>query len=117
MNSQPDEIPGTPSYLAPEMFGGNAGDEATDQFALGVTLWRLFAGRYPYGEIEAFTRPRFGRLEPPSHWRPEIPAWLDALLLRAWRSTLPSASATQSNCSARWRAVPQSRESAQAQSP
>ncbi len=76
------EIPGTPSYLAPEMFSGNAGDEATDQFALGVTLWRLFAGRYPYGEAEAFSRPRFGRIEAPSHARPEIPAWLDAALMR-----------------------------------
>ncbi len=77
------EIPGTPSYLAPEMFGGEPGNAATDQFALGVTLWRLFAGRYPYGEVEAFSRPRFGRIEPPSHWRSELPAWLDMLLLRA----------------------------------
>jgi serine/threonine protein phosphatase PrpC len=77
------EIPGTPSYLAPEMFGGNAGDEATDQFALGVTLWRLFAGRYPYGETEAFARPRFGQLEAPSRAREEIPAWLDAALMRS----------------------------------
>jgi serine/threonine protein phosphatase PrpC len=77
------EIPGTPSYLAPEMFGGNAGDQATDQFALGVTLWRVFASRYPYGEIEAFSRPRFIAPNLPSAKRPEIPAWLDALLLRS----------------------------------
>ncbi len=77
------EIPGTPSYLAPEMFNGNMGDAATDQFALGVTLWRLFVGRYPYGETEAFARPRFGRLESPSRYRAEIPAWLDAALMRS----------------------------------
>lgn len=78
-----NEIPGTPSYLAPEMFGGEAGNEATDQFALGVTLWRLFAGRYPYGEIDAFSRPRFSQTELPSLHRPELPAWLDALLMRS----------------------------------
>jgi serine/threonine protein phosphatase PrpC len=77
------EIPGTPSYLAPEMFSGNAGDQATDQFALGVTLWRVFAGRYPYGEAEAFSRPRFAPVEPPSRSRPELPAWLDAALMRS----------------------------------
>jgi serine/threonine protein phosphatase PrpC len=77
------EIPGTPSYLAPEMFAGNAGDQATDQFALGVTLWRVFAGRYPYGEAEAFSRPRFSTVEAPSHSRPELPAWLDAALMRS----------------------------------
>ncbi len=76
------EIPGTPSYLAPEMFGGNPGDELTDQFALGVTLWRLFAGRFPYGEAEAFSRPRFSPPDPPSRDRPELPGWLDNLLLR-----------------------------------
>lgn len=78
-----DETPGTPSFLAPEMFEGNRGDPLTDQFALGVTLWRLFAGRFPYGEAEVFSRPRFDRPEPPSRSRPELPAWLDAALLRA----------------------------------
>lgn len=77
------EIPGTPSYLAPEMFTGNRGDERTDIFALGVTLWRIFARRYPYGEIEAFSRPRFRKQEPPSSFRPELPAWLDSTLMRA----------------------------------
>ena len=77
------EIPGTPSYLAPEMFGGNLGDERTDQFALGVTLWRIFARCYPYGEIEAFSRPRFRKLELPSKVRSELPAWLDSVLMRA----------------------------------
>ncbi len=79
---QGQEIPGTPSYLAPEMFSGNAGDEATDQYALGVTLWQLFTGRFPYGETEAFVRPRFGQLDLPSRIRDEIPAWLDAALMR-----------------------------------
>lgn len=76
------EIPGTPSYLAPEMFGGERGNEATDQFALGVTLWRLFARAYPYGEIEAFSRPRFRQPDLPSKTRGELPGWLDAALMR-----------------------------------
>lgn len=78
-----NEIPGTPSYLAPEMFTGNRGDQQTDLFALGVTLWRLFAGRYPFGEIEPFTRPRFRRPDMPSVHRQELPAWLDAVLMRS----------------------------------
>jgi serine/threonine protein phosphatase PrpC len=78
-----EDIPGTPSYLAPEMFDGNAGDERTDVYALGVTLYRMFTAHYPYGEAEAFMRPRFTRRQPLAHYRPDLPAWLDAVLARA----------------------------------
>jgi serine/threonine protein phosphatase PrpC len=78
-----DEIPGTPGYMAPEQFTGNLGDELTDQFALGVTLYRWFTGKWPYGEQEAFQRPRFGQAVPASRVRPEIPSWLDLALMTA----------------------------------
>ena len=80
----PDEtIPGTPSYMAPELFGGQAGDERSDLYALGVTIYRLFSGHYPYGEVEAFSRPRFAKRAPLNTYRPDLPAWLDVLLARA----------------------------------
>jgi len=78
-----DEIPGSPGFMAPEQFAGNAGDELTDQFALGVTLYRWLTGQWPFGEQEAFQRPRFGRPTPPSRHRPEIPSWLDDVILTA----------------------------------
>jgi serine/threonine protein phosphatase PrpC len=78
-----DEIPGTPGFMAPEQFSGNAGDALADQFALGVTLYRWLTGEWPYGEQEAFQRPRFGRAVPPSRHRPEIPSWLDDAILTA----------------------------------
>ena len=77
------EVPGTPTYMAPELYEGEHGSEASDQFALGVTLYYMFTGRYPYGEVEAFSRPRFEAPTPPSRYRPDMPAWLDAALLRA----------------------------------
>ncbi len=77
------DIPGTPSYVAPELFGGAAGDERSDQYALGVTIYRAFCGGYPYGEIEPFSTPRFGKPQPLCVRRPDLPAWLDAALLRA----------------------------------
>ncbi|MBI3571025.1 MAG: bifunctional protein-serine/threonine kinase/phosphatase [Gammaproteobacteria bacterium] len=79
-----EDIPGTPSYMAPELFAGAVGDERSDVYAFGVTLYRLFSGgHYPYGEIEAFSHPRFGKRVPLSRYRPDLPAWLDALLARA----------------------------------
>lgn len=79
----PEEVPGTPSYMAPELFDGHAGDEVTDVYALGATLYRMFsAGHYPYGEVEAFSHPRFTRRQPLMRYRPDLPAWLDAVLGR-----------------------------------
>jgi serine/threonine protein phosphatase PrpC len=75
--------PGTPSYMAPELFAGAPGDERSDQFALGVTIYRMFTGAYPYGEIEAFSHPRFKRAKPLTAHRPDLPAWLDEALARA----------------------------------
>ncbi len=72
-----DEIPGTPGFMAPEQFEGNAGDALTDQFALGITLYRWFTGKMPFGEQEAFQRPRFGVAPMLASHRPEIPSWLD----------------------------------------
>jgi serine/threonine protein phosphatase PrpC len=77
-----EEAPGTPSYMAPEMFDGAQASEASDQYALGVTLYRMFTGAYPYGEIEPFSHPRFGKPALPSRLRPDMPGWLEALILR-----------------------------------
>lgn len=77
------DIPGTPSYMAPELFAGAAGDELSDLYALGVTIYRAFSGSYPYGEIEPFTKPRFGKPQPLYTKRPDLPAWLGAVLSKA----------------------------------
>jgi serine/threonine protein phosphatase PrpC len=78
-----EEAPGTPSYMAPELFDGAPASAASDQYALGVLLYRMFTGAYPYGEIEPFSHPRFGKAAAPSRLRPDMPGWLEALILRA----------------------------------
>jgi serine/threonine protein phosphatase PrpC len=79
------QIPGTPSYMAPEQFSGERGTQASDVFSLGVTLYRMFAkGTYPYGEIEPFSTPRFAlSAKPLTKYRPDLPAWLDTVLSKA----------------------------------
>src|SRR5207244_703572 len=68
---------------APELFSGRAGDEFSGLFALGVTVYRMFSAAYPYGEIEPFSRPRFGKPVSLSRYRPDLPAWLDAVIGKA----------------------------------
>lgn len=75
--------PGTPSYMAPELFAGTACNESSDLYACGVTLYELLTRKYPYGEIEPFQTPRFGQPTPPTRHRPDTPEWLETLLLKA----------------------------------
>lgn len=75
--------PGTPSFMAPELFDGASADAATDLYAAGVTLYWLLTGHYPYGEIEPFQHPKFGDPTPPTRYRPDLPMWLESLLLKA----------------------------------
>ena len=81
--SEPGDIPGTPAYMAPEMFDGQPGNEATDIYALGVTIFRAFAGEFPFGNVDATSPPRRDRPTPLSALRPDLPAWVQAVLGRA----------------------------------
>ena len=77
-------VPGTPSYKAPELFDGKPGDERSDIFAMGVTLYRMFTGgAYPFGEIETGQTPKFSKPELLTSRRRDLPAWLDSLILQA----------------------------------
>ncbi|MBI3431112.1 MAG: bifunctional protein-serine/threonine kinase/phosphatase [Hydrogenophilales bacterium] len=75
--------PGTPSFMAPELFSGAEASVQTDLYAVGATAYHLLTRRYPYGEIEPFQHPRFGEAVPPARYRPDIPPWLENVLLKA----------------------------------
>ncbi|NMF97428.2 protein kinase [Aromatoleum toluolicum] len=75
--------PGTPSYMAPELFAGQQANESSDLYACGVTLYELLTHKYPYGEVEPFQRPRFGEAVHPTRYRPDTPEWLETVLLKA----------------------------------
>ena len=78
------DIPGTRAYMAPEMGEGEAGNPATDIYALGVTLFRALSGEYPYGNLDAVSSPKRERPQELCALRPDLPAWLDAALGRAF---------------------------------
>ena len=78
-----NELPGTPSFIAPEAFNGERPTTQQDLYSVGVTLYYLLTGHYPYGEIEAFQRPRFNQPISASRYRPDLPDWLPLCLERA----------------------------------
>ncbi len=87
---------GTPSFVNPEQWGFNGAggaaadgveelpDAQSDLFALGVTLYQLLTGRLPYGEVLPYQVGRYYR-DPvaPSRHNPEVPIWLDHIVLKA----------------------------------
>ncbi len=77
---------GTPSYINPEQWDEppHPPDAGADLFALGVTLYQALAGRLPWGEIEPYQRARYARApQPLRRLRPDLPIWLDHLVLKA----------------------------------
>ncbi len=74
---------GTPSFLSPERFLGEAISESSEVFSIGITLYLALTGKYPYGEIEPFQNPTFKEAKPASYYNKNIPDWLDSVILRA----------------------------------
>jgi serine/threonine protein phosphatase PrpC len=83
---------GTPSYINPEQFGYSVhGDmpekqanAQSDLYAVGVTLYQMLTGKLPYGDVLPYQTGRYFR-DPvaPSRLGPEIPIWLDHIVLKA----------------------------------
>jgi serine/threonine protein phosphatase PrpC len=83
-DAPPEGIPGTRAYMAPEMLAGEPGNEATDIYALGVTLFRAFTGEFPYGNADPTSPPARTRPRELSALRPDLPTWLQDALARAF---------------------------------
>lgn len=76
-------VPGSHGYLAPELYRGDRGDAASDQFAFGATLYRIFTGDFPFADLQSLQTPGYDSPAAPAVLRPDLPAWLAPVLRRA----------------------------------
>ncbi len=78
---------GTLAYMPPEQLRGKKLSIKSDIYSLGMTLYKMVAGRLPFGESFLDSRGvKKSILHPfrehPGRYRPEIPFWLDDLIMR-----------------------------------
>lgn len=80
-------IDGSLQYTAPEYFAGNGGSARSDLFSLAVIAYGLLTGQLPYGlqptRVRTAADANRLRYTPVRHFRPELPAWIDAVLQKA----------------------------------
>lgn len=76
---------GTPGYMAPEQARGEPVDSRADVFSLGCVLFKALTGVSPFaGEdaIAVLLRTALDEPCPLNELRPDVPAWLSALVAR-----------------------------------
>src|SRR5262249_2222493 len=76
---------GTLAYLSPEHARGHPTDVRSDIYALGVIFYEMLTGRRPPGDdgpLPLALREATERCPPPSQFLPEVPADLDAIVMR-----------------------------------
>lgn len=83
-------IVGTPAYMSPEQSSGGAVDARADVYALGVMLYELITSTRPFhGETVAELLAAIASDEPvpPARSNAQVPAALDAIVLRCLRQS------------------------------
>jgi serine/threonine protein kinase/Leucine-rich repeat (LRR) protein len=81
--TQSGAIVGTPAYMSPEQARGEKVDHRTDLFSLGAVLYRLCAGKVPFGGATTMAvLMALGTEEPPPvrEVNPDVPEALAALI-------------------------------------
>ncbi len=82
---------GSPAYMSPEQVKEHALNHQTDIYSLGVVMYQLLAGRLPFQATNNFSLIyQIANVEPqpPSSYRPQIPAALDEIVKRAMAKDL-----------------------------
>lgn len=77
---------GTPAYMAPEQGLGEAGDERSDIYSLGVILFQLCTGKLPFEAetpLATILKHLNEPLPSPREWNPELSEDIELIIMKA----------------------------------
>jgi serine/threonine protein kinase len=77
---------GSPAYMSPEQIKDQPLTHQADIYSVGVTMYKLLTGKLPFdasNNVSMIYQIMNIEPQPPSTYRPEIPAELDAIVLHA----------------------------------
>jgi serine/threonine protein kinase len=80
------KVQGKAAYLSPEQIRGGAVDERADLFATGVVLYEMLTHASPFEDVNPLAslyQVVEKEVQPPSRVRADVPALLDAIVMRA----------------------------------
>lgn len=82
-----ENLLGTALYSAPEYFLGKEGTTRSDLFSMGVIVYEMVSGHFPYGVEVARAKNESAqkklRYTPLYHYNQEIPVWVDEAVKKA----------------------------------
>jgi serine/threonine-protein kinase len=82
----PGQVVGSPHYLAPERLTGSLATASTDVYSVGVMLYQMLSGRFPFESdtpSALLVQQQLGCPTPLSDLHPGLPGWVDRVVRRA----------------------------------
>jgi serine/threonine-protein kinase len=86
-------IKGKPAYMSPEQANGQALDNRSDLFAVGVMLWEMLIGRRLFAAEDTratLAAVLFGKIPRPRSRRPDVPRDLERVTMKLLERELPA---------------------------
>jgi serine/threonine-protein kinase len=86
LTTQTGVLLGTPAYVSPEQALGEKVDARTDQYSLGITIYRVLTGRLPFASdnlVQTLVQRLHEDPEPLEQYRPDLGPELSRIIMRA----------------------------------
>jgi protein phosphatase len=83
MTLSPEVPKSSASHVAPELYVGAPLSPRSDIYSVGVTLYHMLTGHYPYGRLSTRDSAPQGPMIPATRYNEQVPVWLEEALERA----------------------------------